>query len=73
VVYHSSLTRTEIRKLDMVKTGKMVVGKTPSEVSGKPSDHIEDDEPLCDDEQPVDPGFKKLAHLMLVDEKEEHV
>ena len=45
----------------MIKDGQVKVGKTPSVVSGKPSEVIKDDEPVKKDEQPRDPGLKKLA------------
>lgn len=39
----------------------MVPGKTPSTVSGRPSECIQDDEPVCRDEVDVDPGLKKTS------------
>jgi len=48
----------------MIKHGKVVVGETPSTVSGEVSDQIKDDEPVVDDEKPVDPGLKKLASAL---------
>lgn len=45
----------------MIKDGKVKVGKTPSVVSGKPSNTIKEGEPIRKDEKPVDPGLKKLA------------
>ena len=45
----------------MIKTGKVETGKTPSVVSGRPSEKIVSGEPVADREKPVDPGLKKLA------------
>lgn len=54
----------------MIKHGKVVPGKTPSVVSGETSDQIVEDEPVKDDEKPVDPGLKKLAALVDPDAKQ---
>jgi hypothetical protein len=45
----------------MIKHGKVIPGKTPSVVSGKPSDSVKEGEPVCDGEKPADPGLKKTA------------
>jgi len=45
----------------MTKTGNLETGVTPSVCSGRPCDRIEDGEPVCEGESPVDPGLKKLA------------
>lgn len=45
----------------MEKTGQVRPGVTPSTVSGLPSTRIEQDEPVCEGETPVDPGLQKLA------------
>ncbi len=45
----------------MIKDGKVKIGKTPSVVSGKPAQVIKEGEPVRKDEQPTDPGLKKLA------------
>ncbi len=36
----------------MIKTGKVMVGKTPSEMSGRPSETIKNGQALCKDEKP---------------------
>lgn len=45
----------------MIKDGQVKTGKTPSVVSGLPSEVIKDGEPVRKDEKPEDPGLKKLA------------
>ena len=48
----------------MIKHGQIKLHETPGVVTGKPSQRIVDDEPVQDDEHPVDPGLKKLAALV---------
>ncbi len=45
----------------MIKDGQVKIGKTPSVVSGEPSETIREGEPVRKDEKPEDPGLKKLA------------
>lgn len=48
----------------MTKTGKVSIGKTPSEVSGKTSTQITDGEPTRKGEKLADPELKKLASIL---------
>lgn len=49
----------------ITKHGKVVVGKTPSAVSGQPSDSIVSGEPVHEgDVPPVDPQLAKLASMV---------
>jgi len=57
----------------MIKHGKVIPGQTPSTVSGKPSDRIVEDEPVNDDEKPVDPGLRKLASVLTTPSASDHV
>lgn len=35
----------------MIKTGHIEIGKTPSSVSGKPADHLDNEEPVAAQEK----------------------
>ena len=48
----------------MVKTGNIVLGKTPSVVGGAVSSTLVDSEPVTEGETAVDPGLKKLGNLL---------
>lgn len=48
----------------MTKNARIEVGVTPSEVSGNPSDRLEDAEPLAGQEEHPDPGLKKTAAIL---------
>lgn len=45
----------------MTKTGNVEAGVTPSVLSGRRCDLVQDGEPLCAGEQTADPGLKKAA------------
>ncbi len=53
----------------MIKDGQVKVGRTPSVVSGKPSQEVKEGEPVCRGEQPEDPGLKKLASALDVEKE----
>lgn len=48
----------------MTKTGNVEAGVTPSVLSGRRCDLVQDGEPLCDGEQITDPGLKKAAAML---------
>ncbi len=48
----------------MIKTAQVVIGKTPSVVSGRVSDRLVEGEPVCGQEQVKDPGLVKLARSL---------
>lgn len=48
----------------MIKDGQVKVGRTPSVVSGRPSEEIKEGEPIRRNEYPEDPGLKKLASAL---------
>jgi len=54
----------------MIKDGKVEVGRTPSVVSGKPSQEVKEGEPICRGEKPEDPGLKKLASVLDVEHED---
>ena len=51
----------------MIKTGKVEKGKTPSEVSGKPSEKIRKGVPLTRDEKVPGKTVEKLASQISID------
>ena len=51
----------------MTKNGRVEAGKTPSVVSGKISDRVEEGEPVRGQEHPDQDGMKKLAQVMKED------
>lgn len=51
----------------MIKTGRVERGKTPSELSGKPSDKIRKGVPLTRDEKVPRKTVEKLASQISVD------
>lgn len=52
----------------MTKTGHIETGVTPSVCSGRPCDEVKDGEPVCEGEQPVDPGLKAAAAMLTTGE-----
>ena len=51
----------------MIKTGKVVRGETPSEISGKPSSKILKGTPLAEGERVPRKTLEKLASQITVD------
>jgi hypothetical protein len=48
----------------MEKNGRVELGTTPSEVSGRPSEVVKDGQPLCADETPATNTVEKVAALI---------
>lgn len=56
----------------MIKNGRIETGKTPSVVSGKRSDRIENGEPVAGDEHPYDGNLKKAASQIEQEQEQEN-
>jgi hypothetical protein len=54
----------------MIKHGRCVPGKTPSAAGGGPCDRVQDGEPIRAGQTVNDPGLRKLAAALSVEDGE---